>query len=159
MFLRDYCLRPSCYECVAKKVKKADLTIADFWGINNVAPEMNDGKGTSLVLIRTEKGNRIFENISNELKIKEVTYEDGVKCNPAEFKSCDRPAQRDTFFGDMNAMEFADLEKKYASPIKISFFTRVKRKVKRIVKSAFNKNRGGTHRRNEEYGLLFVFRV
>ena len=143
MFLRDYCLRPSCYECVAKKVKKADLTIADFWGINNVAPEMNDGKGTSLVLIRTEKGNRIFENISNELKIKEVTYEDGVKCNPAEFKSCDRPAQRDTFFGDMNAMEFADLEKKYASPIKISFFTRVKRKVKRIVKSAFNKNRGG----------------
>lgn len=21
MFLRDYCLRPSCYECIAKKVK------------------------------------------------------------------------------------------------------------------------------------------
>ena len=30
MFLRDYCLRPSCYECVAKDVKKSDLTIADF---------------------------------------------------------------------------------------------------------------------------------
>ena len=43
MFLRDYCLRPSCYECAAKKVKMSDLTIADFWGINDVAPDMNDG--------------------------------------------------------------------------------------------------------------------
>ena len=56
MFLRDYCLRPSCYDCAAKKVKMADLTIADFWGINDVAPEMNDGNGTSLILIRTDKG-------------------------------------------------------------------------------------------------------
>ena len=89
-----------------------------------------------------------------------MTYEDGVKCNPAEFKSCDRPALRDIFFGDMNAMEFADLEKKYASPIKISFFTRVKRKVKRIVKSAFNKNRGGARTgvtKNMDYCLCFVF--
>lgn len=56
MFLRDYCLRPSCYDCLAKKQKMADLTIADFWGINDVAPEMNDEMGTSLVLIRTDKG-------------------------------------------------------------------------------------------------------
>ena len=32
MFLRNYCLRPSCYECVAKEVKTSDLTIADFLG-------------------------------------------------------------------------------------------------------------------------------
>ena len=48
MFLRDYCLRPSCYSCVAKSMKMADLTIGDFWGINDVAPEMNDGNGVSL---------------------------------------------------------------------------------------------------------------
>ena len=63
MFLRDYCLRPSCYSCTAKKVKMSDLTIADFWGINAVAPDMNDGMGTSLVLIRTDKGRAIFERI------------------------------------------------------------------------------------------------
>ena len=42
MFLQDYCLRPSCYECSAKKVKMSDITIADFWGIDNIAPELND---------------------------------------------------------------------------------------------------------------------
>ena len=56
MFLRNYCLRPSCYECEAKLVRCADLTLADFWGINFVAPEMNDNKGVSLVIIRSQRG-------------------------------------------------------------------------------------------------------
>lgn len=136
MFLRDYCLRPSCYDCAAKNVKMADLTVADFWGINDVAPEMNDGNGTSLILIRTDKGMKAFETISSKLKLKEVTYEEGVRCNPAEYKSCSRPPQRDTFFKDMDVMEFEELEKKYASPIKVTFKSRVKRKVKNTIKSA-----------------------
>ncbi len=136
MFLRDYCLRPSCYDCAAKNVKMADLTVADFWGINDVAPEMNDENGTSLILIRTDKGMKAFETISSKLKLKEVTYEEGVRCNPAEYKSCSRPPQRDTFFKDMDVMEFEEFEKKYASPIKVTFKSRVKRKVKNTIKSA-----------------------
>ena len=143
MFLRDYCLRPSCYDCAAKKVKMADLTIADFWGINDVAPEMNDGNGTSLILIRTDKGMKVFETISGKLKLKEVAYEDGVRCNPAEYKSCRRPPQRDTFFKDMEVMEFEGLEKKYASPIKVTFKNKVKRKIKNTIKSVLKIIGGG----------------
>ena len=160
MFLRDYCLRPSCYDCVAKKVKMEDLTIADFWGINEVAPEMNDGNGTSLVLIRTDKGMKAFETINSKLKLKEVAYEDGVRGNPAEYKSCHRPPQRDTFFEDMSIMEFEELEKKYASPIKVTFKSRVKRKIKNTIKSALRAIGGDReYKHNEEYGLLFVFRI
>lgn len=159
MFLRDYCLRPSCYECTAKKVKMSDLTIADFWGINNVAPDMNDGMGTSLVLVRTNKGRELFESISIYMKIKEVSYEDGVKSNPSEFRSCARPYQRDTFFDDMYSMDFEELEKKYAAPIKVSYKTRIKRKVKKIIKSLLRVIGGVDSKRNEGYGLFFVFRV
>ena len=136
MFLRDYCLRPSCYECIAKKVKMSDLTFADFWGINDVAPDMNDGMGTSLVLIRTERGKDIFEKITGSMKLKEVSYEDGVRCNQAEYKSCARPMQRNTFFDDMQSMSFEELEQKYAAPIKVSFLTKVRRKVKKTIKKA-----------------------
>ena len=159
MFLRDYCLRPSCYDCVAKKVKMSDLTIADFWGINDVAPEMNDGNGTSLILIRTDKGMKVFKTISSKLKLKEVAYEDGVRSNPAEYKSCHRPPQRDTFFENMKDMDFKELEKKYASPIKATFKSRVKRKIKNIIKSALRVMGGIKHKYNGAYGLLFVFRV
>lgn len=160
MFLRDYCLRPSCYDCAAKNVKMADLTVADFWGINDVAPEMNDGNGTSLILIRTDKGMKAFETISSKLKLKEVTYEEGVRCNPAEYKSCSRPPQRDTFFKDMDVMEFEELEKKYASPIKVTFKSRVKRKVKNTIKISPQSNRGAegiSIMKNMDYSLCFVF--
>ena len=157
MFLRDYCLRPSCYECAAKKEKMSDLTVADFWGIKEVAPEMNDGLGTSLVLIRTPKGQGIFDYISHEMKLKEVTYEAGVKGNLAEYKSCARPSQRDTFFDDMHTMSFEELEGKYAAPIKYSLKTRATRKVKKIIKSMLRVIGGAES--NTEYGLLFVFRT
>ena len=139
MFLRNFCLRPSCYECAAKNVKLSDYTIADFWGIDAIAPEMNDGKGTSLVLIRTDKGNEIFEKIKGKLNFKEVTYEDGIKRNPAEYRSRVRPPQRDTFFSDMRSMTFIELEKKYAAPIKVP----LKIMIKKIISKMFNYVRGG----------------
>ena len=155
MFLRNYCLRPSCYECVAKKVKMADLTLADFWGIENVAPEMNDGNGTSLVLIRTDKGRRAFELISSNLTAKEVSYEDGVRCNPSEYSSCLRPYQRDSFYDDMRNKDFQGLKIKYASvPLK----SRVKRIAVKIIKAIPKFTRGGVNaRKSMDYSLCFIF--
>lgn len=159
MFLRDYCLRPSCYECVAKTIKQADLTMADFWGIEKAAEEMNDGMGTSLVLVRTEKGRRLFDNISKDMRLKEVSYEDGIRCNPSEYRSCIKPKQRDIFFTDMHSMSFEELEKKYAAPIKVSFLRRVKRKIKSLVKCILRTFLGGGQRVTQtmDYSLCFVF--
>lgn len=134
MFLRDYCLRPACYECHAKYYKNSDMTIADFWGIESVAPEMNDGMGTSLVITRTDKGQILFDQIKKELHWKEVSYEDGVRSNPAEYTSAIRPKERDTFFNDLSSLPFEEMEKKYAADMKAIFLKRVVRKVKSLVK-------------------------
>lgn len=115
MFARNYSLRESCYQCPAKTQKCADLTLGDFWGINRVAPEMNDEMGTSLVLIRTEKGKAAFEAIQDRIKMKSVRYEDAVKGNMSEYKSVLRPQQRDSFFHDMNTISFKKLKRKYAA--------------------------------------------
>ena len=169
MFLRNYCLRPACYDCHAKHYKKSDMTIADFWGIENVAPDMNDGRGTSLVITRTDKGQELFESIKSELKWKEVSYEDGVKGNPSEYSSVARPQQRDTFFTDLEELTFEEMEKKYAADIKVSFPRMVVRKIKRTIKKIL---RGGVlkntpmqttvssshSRSNADYGMLFTFK-
>lgn len=112
-FLRDYSLRPSCYCCTAKKNKLSDLTVADFWGINEVLPDMNDEKGISLVLTRTKKGQEIFANVMSELEVREVAYADGVKKNPSEYESVYMPFQRKIFFRDMDRMSYKRLECKY----------------------------------------------
>ena len=55
-FLHDLSLRPSCYSCRFKTlIRQSDITLADFWGIEHVCPEMDDNKGTSLVLVNSEK--------------------------------------------------------------------------------------------------------
>lgn len=157
MFLRNYCLRPSCYECHAKYYKTADLTIADFWGIENVAPEMNDGKGTSLIITRTEKGQNLFDSVKDELRWLEVSYEDAVKGNSSEYSSVDRPELRDSFFKDLKEMSFEGMAKKYAADIKTSFLRKVLRKVKSKVKKIV----GGGYaevRSNADYGVLFTFK-
>lgn len=140
MFLRDYCLRPACYQCHAKDMKLSDMTLADFWGIESVAPEMNDGKGISLVIIRTEKGQEIFEIAKQQLKWKEVSYEEGVTFNPAEYRSPVRPEMRDTFYHDLTSISFPEIAKKYASPEIVPRSVRLKRIIKNTIK---NFSRGG----------------
>ena len=135
MFLRDYCLRPSCYNCVAKRYKLSDLTIADFWGINEVIPEMNSSKGVSLVILRSSKGSELFNHIKTHIVYKDVSYEDGVRRNSAEYNSAERPEERDYFFNDMNSMSFEKLKDKYAVPISVP----LKRKIKKLIKKLFFK--------------------
>lgn len=90
-FLRNYCLRPSCYRCTARRNKLSDLTIGDFWGIDEVLPDMNDENGISLVLTRTQKGQETFDEIIPELIVSRTAYEDGVKKNPSEYESVCMP--------------------------------------------------------------------
>lgn len=152
MFLRDYCLRPSCYNCVVKQDKKSDMTIADFWGVEEIEPGMSDGKGCSLVIVRTTKGQSLLNKIRNELVIRETEYESSVKYNPSEFKSVGKPQQRESFFYDMNEMEFDQLVKKY---VPISFKHKLKIIAKNICKYMLG---GGKAKGNIDYGILFQFK-
>lgn len=72
-FLSNICLRPSCGQCWAKGInRKSDITLADFWGVENVVPKMYDDKGTSLVLIHSKKGFQWFESINSKMEYEKV---------------------------------------------------------------------------------------
>ena len=65
-FLSDICLRPSCHRCEFRSGRSgADLTLGDAWGIEKWMPEMDDDKGTSLVLINSMKGKRLWHDIAS----------------------------------------------------------------------------------------------
>lgn len=87
-FLSDKYLRESCYDCNFKKKHRiSDITFADFWGINSVAPEMNDEKGTSLIFIHSKKGKEIFEKIKENIIYKKVDFYEAIKNNQSMIKS------------------------------------------------------------------------
>lgn len=113
MFLKNYSLRPSCYTCNVKENKSADITLGDFWGVEKICPEFNDGKGVSLVLIRSVKGKKLMEKIDKEIALKEVSYENAIQYNPSEYSSTKIPENRNEFFQDMNLLGFKKLAEKY----------------------------------------------
>lgn len=67
-FLSNLYLRPSCYKCTAKNgASGSDLTIADFWGIQNYHPEFDDDKGVSVIFVHTDMGKKIIEKLSSSI--------------------------------------------------------------------------------------------
>lgn len=107
--------RPSCYKCRFKGFpQKSDITLADFWGIEKIDKTMDQDKGTSLVMINSAKGCRLFNIISDKICSKEFTINEAVKGNPAISSSLVSTIDnRKGFFDDLNIMEFEDLTKKY----------------------------------------------
>lgn len=132
-FLQDVYLRPSCYSCKFKKINRvSDITVADFWGIENILPKMDDDKGTSLIVIHSEKGEQLFDKLSETMILNEVNLNEAIKYNPSMIKSVKYNEKRNSFFAELNSVKaLTDLIRKYT---KISFEKRAKNKIKSIIK-------------------------
>ena len=82
-----------------------DITIADYWGIEKAAPEFDDNKGVSLVLVNNEKADSIFENVKIELKWKSTRIEDSMQ--PPLKAPFPKPEGREQFRNDVNDKSFS----------------------------------------------------
>lgn len=111
--------RPSCYDCKFKGYPRiTDITLADFWGGETVAKDLDDNIGTSAVIISSEKGLKFFESASKRLVKQEITIKNIEPSNPSLLTSSKRPNyNRDEFFSDLSSMRFDALGDKYF-PIK-----------------------------------------
>lgn len=62
----------------ARLAAGSDLTIADYWGVEEHHPEMNDNKGTSLVIPLSDRGRRAFAALSVSLKTIETPLQEAL---------------------------------------------------------------------------------
>jgi len=132
LFLSNIFLRKSCYNCnFKKKYRQSDITLADFWGIDNIKPHLNDDQGISLVLVNSEKGKKIFDEVKENLTYEEVDFEKAISYNTAMTKSVDMPKKRNGFFRDLDKLSFDKLYKKYGPKEKL--IKKCKRFIKKIL--------------------------
>lgn len=81
-FMAHTLYQPICYKCpFAESHRISDITLGDFWGLNQEICAKAEGQGESLVLIHTEKGQQLFDKIKNRLVIFERPFEEAVKEN------------------------------------------------------------------------------
>lgn len=97
MFYGHNMLRPSCSTCPFTSTERvSDITIGDFWGINEVFPDFDDNQGVSLVLINTERGKKLFDASSQSLDCRETTI--GQCIQPPLEKPFPMPNTRNQFW-------------------------------------------------------------
>ena len=145
LFVGDYINRESCANCHFKGYQRcSDLTLGDFWGIWDIAPEMDDNKGTSLVLVHSNMGKEMLENIADHLVLKEVTPEEASRQNPSMLYASPAKENREEILkmcinGEFEAIreyleKQREAQKKGGSG---SFANRIIRKLKRIKNKLF----------------------
>lgn len=131
-FLSNLYLRPSCYCCKFKGGGRlSDLTLADFWGVENIFPEFNDDKGVSLLLVSSDKGRKLLEKAKNEVYTRSCGLNTALQYNGACRKSADMPRRRAGFWKHLWKNDFNKTMKKFC---KVSFFSRLKAKAKALAK-------------------------
>lgn len=129
-------LRPSCYECPYKSIDHpGDITIADYWGIDIAAPDFDDNKGVSLVLVNTENGEKLFEKAKINIEWRQTRIEDSMQ--PPLKAPFPRPKERNQFWKDFNNKDFSYIAKKYGGLIPL--WRKAARKVKRLIKNLIYK--------------------
>ncbi len=69
IYFKNYILRPSCHSCGFCTVERSsDFTIGDFWGIERVRNDMDDGMGTSMVILHTKRAKEIWSSIKDQTR-------------------------------------------------------------------------------------------
>jgi len=71
-FLKDVSHRPSCFDCkYAQAPRVGDISIGDFWAAKTTDTKIDYEKGSSIAIINSPKGKRLWKSIARKLKIVE----------------------------------------------------------------------------------------
>ena len=101
-FFKDFSVRPSCYNCKFKTQKRvSDITIWDCFNINEIDNSFNDDKGTTRILIQSQKGLNNLNKLKNH-KHKEIDIEIATNKVREMTNSVRYNNKRNDFFKDIN---------------------------------------------------------
>lgn len=130
LFLDNVILRPSCYSCKFKSGKSgSDITLGDFWGIENVLPEFDDDNGCSVVLVNSGKGGKALDGL--DIEMVEVDFPSAVSGNSAYSHSVRPHINRAYFFSEFRRS--GSFSKSYAKMYDESLFGKLRHKLFRII--------------------------
>lgn len=99
-FLAGLYNRPSCTQCPAKGHSCADVVLGDFWGIDELAPEIDDDKGICVVIVNTDKGQSQL-NMVGVVKEKHLSLKLVAEKNPAILHSAKFNEEQSVFMEKM----------------------------------------------------------
>lgn len=130
-FLNNLDLRDSCYECAFKtKARLSDITIADFWGCEDICPDMDDDKGLSLVFVQSAKGLELLNEVSADMTLRRIALDKAYEHNSAITRSVWKNPNRDLFMKSRSYENLDAVVNRYLHP---NLFQRAENKARKLL--------------------------
>jgi acetyltransferase-like isoleucine patch superfamily enzyme/coenzyme F420-reducing hydrogenase beta subunit len=135
----------ACFSCEFRGFPRpADITLADFWGIENVDKSMDQDLGTSLIMINSDKGREYYESLGDVIVSKEFTLKDAEPGNPAIYYDTKKNVDwevREKFYKDLDKYPFDVVANKYFPMPTLK--RKIQNKLKRVKKALALLNKVG----------------
>ena len=90
--------------------RAADIVLGDFWGVNG---QYDDDKGTSVVLLNSNKGKALFEDVINAISYYKIDLSNIYDTNPRFSTPIEQNPLSELFYKDLQKKEFSKVVKKY----------------------------------------------
>ncbi len=113
-FGKHLSVRPSCFKCYYRGTNRdADITLGDFWGIENYLSDVDISSGVSVILTNTTKGIKQLKDMKVMLHFEHCPIDWVLGKNPCLTKNYPVPKDRENFFYDYRRLPMKELIKKY----------------------------------------------
>lgn len=148
-FFGDLSDRPACYQCKFKKqFRVSDFTIWDCFVVENFDKGLDDDKGTTRILIHSDNGEKIFNEIKEKYMYKAVDVDTLVTDVKEMYRSVSENKNRKNFFEDINNLEEYKFFNKYfpdtirvklernirENLVKLGIYNKIKKVIKKILR-------------------------
>ena len=134
LFIGNHITRRSCAHCRFKGyARRSDLTIGDFWGVWDSHPDMDDDRGTSVVLVQSEQGKLLWDAVQPGMTVRQVSLEDAAAQNPAVLAPASEAQDRDAVMARIRGGDIAGCAELFKVP-KPSLARRIRSRISPIVR-------------------------
>lgn len=116
-FMYAMTYRESCYECKFAKVpRQGDITLADYWGVEDFFPDIDKSKGVSMVLVNTPQGTLVWKSIEGIIESVQSNLHDGARNNHNLINVSAKPLIRATIFNTIKDFGYNSVAHQYFRP-------------------------------------------
>ena len=141
-FIKGYIFRRSCYICkYASKNREGDITLGDFWGVEKYYKNIICDNGISAVIINTNKGLSLFNNISDKIIFGETEIDMIANKNHSLLEPISIPKERSEIFNYIKQRGYSNWAFKYYYSRQYLFrkiSSKIPIKIKKYIKNLYN---------------------
>jgi len=143
-FMKRSIYQPICYECpFAGKNRIGDLTLGDFWGLDEKFMPSDKNRGVNLILVNTSEGERLLNSVEDKVVLIKRPVSEAIQGNDTLREATQQPPEYEKLMKTMIEENFPHAYdcyyEDYKRGIKLARSQWIKQRIKSSIKKFISK--------------------